>query len=148
MNFLTCFRGLETKGSKWKMSCILKRIVRVREAKRVEQNSSSGCDEGWRDKEEVSSNTTLNIEQVKDKLWEVIYNAHMKFILLWLLSSLKKHLQGFSNMFRYFCWHLMENTVVTLLFIFHLLSFSVKVFCGWLWSLISFGCHLVVVKKG
>lgn len=34
MNFFTYFRGLETKGSKWKISHILKRIVRVREAKR------------------------------------------------------------------------------------------------------------------
>lgn len=80
-----------------------------------------------REREEVSSNATSSTEQAKDKLWKVICSTHMKFLLLWLLSSLKKHLQGFSNMFRYFCWHLMENIVVTLLFIFHLLLCSVAV---------------------
>lgn len=38
MNFFTGCRGLETKGSKWKISYILKRFVRVREAKREEQH--------------------------------------------------------------------------------------------------------------
>lgn len=45
------------------------------------QNSSSGC-AGWREKEEVSSDTTSSTEQVKDKLWKVIYSTHMRFILL------------------------------------------------------------------
>lgn len=48
---------------------------------RAAQNSSSGC-EGWREKEEVSSNATQSTKQLKDKLWKVIYITHMKFLLL------------------------------------------------------------------
>lgn len=42
--FFTCCRRLETKGIKWKISCILKRIVRIREAKREEQHRIPAVD--------------------------------------------------------------------------------------------------------
>ena len=38
INFFPGYRGLETKGSKLKISYILKRAVRGREAKREEQH--------------------------------------------------------------------------------------------------------------
>lgn len=130
---------LENEANTFHTSYVLIKGCLEREAR---ERSTCG---GWTGKEDASSSATLSAERLKHKLWKVIYITNVKLVPLWLLRSLKTH---FSNMFRYFCWHLMENVVVTLVCIFPLPSLSVVVLNDWLWRRTRLVCYLIFVKKG